>query len=122
MGSDAVYSMFGQNTRELGWFVKAGMTPAQALASATTTVPPRCWASRIASGASRPAISPTSSRSKAIRWPEHRRAVHRRPLGDEGRSRRRGHDSEAVIGETRTRSTIHGPRRRSNPPNEERPG
>src|SRR5262245_30231874 len=36
MGSDAVYSMFGQNTRELGWFVKAGMTPAQALGSATT--------------------------------------------------------------------------------------
>src|SRR5262245_64353734 len=24
MGSDAVYTMFGQNTRELGWFVKAG--------------------------------------------------------------------------------------------------
>ena len=36
MGSDAVYTMFGQNTRELGWFIKAGMTPAQALASATT--------------------------------------------------------------------------------------
>src|SRR4029453_11182325 len=36
MGSDAVYSMFGQNTRELGWLVKAGMTPQQALASATT--------------------------------------------------------------------------------------
>jgi imidazolonepropionase-like amidohydrolase len=36
MGSDAVYSMFGQNTRELGWFVKAGLTPAQALATATT--------------------------------------------------------------------------------------
>jgi imidazolonepropionase-like amidohydrolase len=36
MGSDAIYTMYGQNTRELGWFVKAGMTPEQALRTATS--------------------------------------------------------------------------------------
>ncbi len=34
MGSDAVYTMFGQNTRELTWLVKLSMTPEKALQTA----------------------------------------------------------------------------------------
>lgn len=34
MGSDAVMTMFGQNTRELEWFIKAGMSNAEALNAA----------------------------------------------------------------------------------------
>jgi imidazolonepropionase-like amidohydrolase len=35
MGSDAVFTGFGENTGDLAWFVKEGMTPMQALESAT---------------------------------------------------------------------------------------
>ncbi|WP_309509567.1 MULTISPECIES: amidohydrolase family protein [Hymenobacter] len=68
MGSDAVFTGFRENTRELAWFVKAGMTPAQALQTATTTGAEmlgqeKTW------GPSPPATSPTWWPWRATRLP-----------------------------------------------------
>jgi imidazolonepropionase-like amidohydrolase len=81
VGSDAVYNGWGLNMRELNWFVKMGMTPAQALKAATTTpaamlgmekslgaVAPGFYADIVAvQGDSLTDISAVSSREN-IRW------------------------------------------------------
>ena len=67
---------FGQNTGELVWFVKAGMTPAQALATATT-IPAATASSRERSRPHRP------------RLPRgHRRGRRRSAEGHPGRDQR----------------------------------
>ena len=95
MGSDAVYSMFGQNTRELGWFVKAGMTPAQALATATT-IPAALLQQdkqlgRVAAGYLADLVAVEGDPIADINAPDHRRA-----LGHEGRARRRRSTSDTL--------------------------
>ena len=67
MGSDAVFTMFGENTRELDWLVKAGMTPEQALRPALATAR-HCWPWRRAWAPSR-------------RLPGRHRGGGRRPVG-----------------------------------------
>ena len=66
MGSDAMLTMFGQNTRELAWFVKAGMTPSHALGSATT-VGAALLGMADRAGPHRTRVPATSSLSTAIR-------------------------------------------------------
>jgi imidazolonepropionase-like amidohydrolase len=71
VGSDAVYTGFGANMQELRWFVKLGMSNEQALQSATV-LPAEMLGCRSLWVRSRPAMSPTSLRSKAIPLPTSR--------------------------------------------------
>ena len=62
MGSDAVMSGFGENTRELRQFVAAGLTPAQALEAATVNGARLPWPEKTSGDDWRPASRPTSWR------------------------------------------------------------
>ena len=55
MGSDAIYTMFGENTRELGWFVKAGMTRSKPCKQ-PQEMRRRCWEKKRSWVRSRPGI------------------------------------------------------------------
>ena len=81
VGSDAVYAGWGLNMRELDWFVKMGMTPAQALKTATTepaamlgmekslgAVAPGFYADIVAVGGDPLADITAVSRTENIRW------------------------------------------------------
>jgi imidazolonepropionase-like amidohydrolase len=100
MGSDAVYTMFGQNTRELEWFVKAGMTPAQALATRDDVFRPRCWCHGRDLGAIAPGYFADIVAVEGDPLADITAVVNRVPLGDErwcggGRSSRAGRAGKA---------------------------
>ena len=92
MGSDAVHIMFGQNTRELGWFVQMGMTPSEALATATTNGAAILGMEKLARADSAGLLRRhrRGGRRPADR---HSRGDRPRALGDEGRRRRRRQDA-----------------------------
>ena len=91
-GSDAVYNGWGLNMRELDWFVKMGMTPAQALKTATTEPAAMLEWTR-ASAPWRPVSSPTSSRFKVTHLLTSPRCrTGQCPLGHESRSGGRRQD------------------------------
>jgi len=81
VGSDAVYNGWGLNMRELDWFVKMGMTPAQALKTATAepaamlgmekslgAVAPGFYADIVAVGGDPLADITAVSKTENIRW------------------------------------------------------
>jgi len=68
VGSDAVYNGWGLNMRELDWFVKMGMTPAQALRRLRTE-PAAMSRKENSLGAVVPGFTPTLSLLKAILLP-----------------------------------------------------
>jgi imidazolonepropionase-like amidohydrolase len=67
-GTDAAVFEHGRNAEEFRLLIDlVGMSPAEAIASATTAAAPACWGWRMRSAGSRPACPPTSSRWKANR-------------------------------------------------------
>jgi imidazolonepropionase-like amidohydrolase len=93
MGSDAVYNGWGLNTRELDWFVKIGMTPEQALKTATTT-PAAMLGMEKSLGAVAPGVPRRYRRGRGRPVGRYHRNLEtgEYPLGDESRpdGRRQG--------------------------------
>ena len=99
MGSDAVFTMFGQNTRELEWFVKAGMTPEQALAAATTNGAALLGMEK-SLGAVAPGYFADMVAVEGDPFAGHRRGDPQCPLGDEGRQSGGGPNDRRQVSET----------------------
>ena len=109
VGSDAVYNGWGLNMRELDWFVKMGMTPAQALKAATTE-PAAMLGMEKSLGAVAPGFY-ADIVAVARRPPNrHHRSFEqgKRPLGDESGPRRGRQNEKRALGNSPGKTTRLG--------------
>ena len=104
MGSDAVFTGFGENTLELGWFVKAGMTSAQAL-DAATIVGAELLGKVKGTGCRHPRRLCGFSSDRRGSVEGHHRGSQR-PLGHEGRRGGRGQDQHCNFQSVAVRQMI----------------